>query len=46
MIGNVIEGQPLLEVREKISDKVLATFEQVDGEWREVQQPSLSDEAP
>lgn len=46
MIGNLIEGQSLLEVREKISDKVLATFEQVDGEWREVQQPSLSDEAP
>ncbi|WP_445672283.1 dermonecrotic toxin domain-containing protein [Pseudomonas inefficax] len=49
MIGTEIEvdGQPLIEVREALSDRVLATFEQVDGEWREreVKRPSLSDEA-
>ncbi len=50
LIGTEIEvqGQRLLEVREAVSEAVLATFEQVDGEWRqrEGKRPSLSDEAP
>ncbi|QXI47539.1 hypothetical protein HU763_022755 [Pseudomonas anuradhapurensis] len=50
MIGTEIElqGQRLLEVREAVSDTVLATFELVDGEWREreAEQPSAADEAP
>lgn len=50
MIGTEIEvqGQRLLEVREALSETVLATFEQVDGEWREreAEQPSAADEAP
>lgn len=43
-----VQGQRLLEVREGISEAVLATFEHVEGEWRQrdVKRPSLTDEAP
>ncbi|MCE5975607.1 dermonecrotic toxin domain-containing protein [Pseudomonas sp. JR33AA] len=43
-----VQGQRLLEVREGISGAVLATFEYVEGEWRqrEVVRPSLPDETP
>lgn len=50
LIGTEVEvqGQRLLEVREAVSEALLATFEQVEGEWRqrEGKRPSLSDEAP
>lgn len=42
------DGQLLVEVREAVSNTVLATFEQLAGEWRErvEEQPSAVDEAP
>lgn len=50
MIGTEVEeqGQRLLVVREAFSKTVLATFEDVEGEWRQraAEQPSLADEAP
>jgi hypothetical protein len=49
MIGTEVEveGQRVVQVREMFSDTVLATFDQVDGQWRERQskRPSLTDEA-
>ncbi|MFF7061725.1 hypothetical protein [Pseudomonas sp. NPDC008258] len=43
-----VEGQSIVEVRESFSDDVLATFEQVQGQWceREAKRPSLVDQAP
>ncbi|QJQ22827.1 hypothetical protein HG549_23790 [Pseudomonas sp. SK] len=50
LIGTEIEfqGQQLLEVREAVSNRVLATFEKVGDDWRqrEDERPLLSDEAP
>ena len=42
LIGTEIEGEPLLEVREGVSNVLLATFEKVGGEWQErvEEQPS------
>ena len=42
-----VQGQRLLEVREAFSDEVLATFEEVQGEWRERKddKPSVTVEA-
>lgn len=43
------DGKPLLEVRESFSNELLATFEQVDGQWQQrkpAKRPSLSDEPP
>lgn len=49
MIGveRTIDESQIVEVRETFSEEVLATFDLVDGEWRqrESKRPSLSDEA-
>lgn len=50
LIGTETEAQGLrlLEVREAFSDEVLATFEEVQGQWheREDKRPALTVEAP
>ncbi|MFJ4345996.1 hypothetical protein [Pseudomonas sp. NPDC089401] len=50
LIGNEVEvkSQRLVQVRESLSGQVLATFEQVDGEWREREGElrPLADEPP
>lgn len=45
----IVDGQPILEVRESFSNELLATFEQVDGQWQQrepARRPSFSTEPP
>lgn len=45
----IVDGKPLLEVRESFSNELLAIFEKVDGQWQQrepAKRPSLSDEPP